>query len=43
MAAGQQNDMPAHAKGYSLFLGMMKWGAIVSFLLGFLVILIISN
>jgi hypothetical protein len=43
MAAGQHNDMPAHTKSYSLFSGLMKWGAILSFVLAMLVVLIVSN
>jgi hypothetical protein len=43
MAAGQHNDMQAHAKSYSAFSQMLKWGAILSFLVALLVILIISN
>lgn len=43
MAAGQQEDMQAHVKSYSLFSRMLKWGAILSFITALLVVLIISN
>ena len=38
-----QTEMTSHVKSYSLFAGVMKWGAIVSFVLVFAVILIISS
>ena len=38
-----QNDMEAHAQSYSLFAGMMKWGAIASIVVAFVVVLIIAN
>ena len=39
----KQDDMPAHAKSYALFSGMMKWGTILSAITGLIVIIIISN
>ena len=38
-----REDMQFHAKSYSAFAWMMKWGAIVSFITAMLVILIISS
>ena len=35
-------DIKAHASGYSLFTAIMKWGAIISFILAFIVVLLIS-
>lgn len=35
-------EMKAHASGYSLFTAIMKWGAIISFILVFIVIFLIS-
>ena len=35
-------EMKAHAGTYSLFTGMMKWGTIISAILAFIVVLIIS-
>ena len=45
MAAGgdAQKEMRAHEGTYSLFVGLMKWGAILSVLTGLIVIFIISN
>ena len=45
MAAGgdTQEEIKFHAKSYSSFAWMMKWGAIASFIVAMLVILIISN
>ena len=43
MAGGRHSDMQAHEKSYSLFAHMLKWGAIVSFVVALLVVLIISN
>jgi hypothetical protein len=36
-------EMRAHEGSYARFLFMMKWGTILSLIIGFLVILIISN
>jgi hypothetical protein len=36
------DDLPAHAKSYSMFTWMMKWGTIVSFILALLVVIIIK-
>ncbi|HKT16281.1 MAG TPA: aa3-type cytochrome c oxidase subunit IV [Allosphingosinicella sp.] len=41
--AHRQDDMPAHAKSYSLFAWLMKWGAVVSLITGLIVIVIISS
>jgi len=35
-------ELKAHASGYSLFTAIMKWGAIISFIVAFLVVLAIS-
>lgn len=35
-------DMKAHKSGYSMFVGMMKWGTIISFILAMIVVLIIA-
>lgn len=35
-------EAAAHARDYERFVGMLKWGAIISFLLAMLVIFIIS-
>jgi hypothetical protein len=35
-------EFQAHEKSYSLFIGVIKWGAIVSLLVTFLVIFIIK-
>jgi aa3 type cytochrome c oxidase subunit IV len=43
MAAGQQDDMQAHVKSYSLFSRMIMWGAIISLVIALLVILIIRH
>lgn len=36
-------EIKSHAKSYSLFAGMMKWGAIVSFVLAMLVVFMIAE
>lgn len=36
-------EIRAHESSYHRFLFMMKWGTILSLLIGFIVILIISN
>ncbi len=38
-----QNDMPAHVETYSGFLALFKWGTIVSFVVGFGVVLLIAS
>ena len=38
-----QNDMPAHVATYSGFLTLLKVGTVVSFVTGFIVILLISR
>jgi hypothetical protein len=39
----KQDDMPAHEKSFALFASMMKWGTILSFLVGLFVVIMISN
>ena len=38
-----QGEATAHRRGYSLFTAIMKWGAIVSFILTMLVVFMISS
>jgi hypothetical protein len=38
-----QTDTQAHVRDYSRFVGLMKWGTIISFLLGALVVVLISS
>lgn len=38
-----KNDYKAHMKGYERFLGLMKWGSILSFITGAIVVLIIAS
>lgn len=38
-----QQDMPAHVATYTGFLSLFKWGAIASFVVGFIVILLIAG
>lgn len=40
---GSNGDMKAHSETYSGFTAMMKWGTIASFLVGAIVVLLISN
>lgn len=40
---GDSVEFPAHERSYSRFLWLMKWGAIASFALGAIVVLLISN
>jgi hypothetical protein len=42
-APGDAKDMKAHLGSYKRFIFMMKWGAAISVLVGFSVILIIYN
>ena len=43
-AEGEANkDFRAHQGTYSAFIGLMKWGAIVSIIIAFIVILLIRN
>jgi hypothetical protein len=37
------NDMDAHDRDYSKFIGLMKWGTILSLIAAFIVVLIIAN
>ena len=36
-------DIKAHASGYSLFTGLMKWGAIIAFVAAMIVVILISS
>lgn len=38
-----RGDMQAHVRDYSKFTAMLKWGAIGSFILAVIVVVIISN
>ncbi|HEX8124689.1 MAG TPA: aa3-type cytochrome c oxidase subunit IV [Allosphingosinicella sp.] len=38
-----EKEAVVHRKGYEGFLFMMKWGAVISIVLGFIVILLIRN
>ncbi len=38
-----QDDFKSHVKSYSQFAWMMKWGTIVSFIVGMIVVIIISS
>jgi hypothetical protein len=38
-----QSDLKTHERGYSLFTTIMKWGAIISFILTMLVVFMISS
>jgi hypothetical protein len=40
---GGQVDFEHHARDYTRVISMLKWGAIVSFIVAMLVLLIISN
>lgn len=37
-----QPDTPAHVRDYSRFVALMKWGTIISFITGAIVVLIIA-
>lgn len=38
-----KQDMPAHVATYSGFLSLMKWGAILSIIVAFIVIFLIAR
>jgi hypothetical protein len=38
-----QNEIKPHVKSYESFIWMMKWGTILSFITGAIVVLIISS
>jgi hypothetical protein len=38
-----QSELKAHERGYSLFTNLMKWGAIISFVVTMLVVFLISS
>jgi hypothetical protein len=38
-----QSELKAHERGYSLFTAIMKWGAIISFIVTMLVVFMISS
>lgn len=40
---GSNSDFKAHSETYAGFTAMMKWGTIASFLVGAVVVLLISN
>ena len=40
---GGQVDFEHHARDYSRMISMLKWGAVASFIVAMLVLLIISN
>ena len=37
-----EKETASHRKGYAGFLGLMKWGAVVSAVIAFIVVIIIS-
>ena len=37
------NDMKAHEKSYSLFSMIMKWGAVITFILAMIIVLILGS
>jgi len=41
--ANAGKDVRAHQETYGFFTGLMKWGTIVSFIVAFIVVLIIAN
>ena len=45
MAADREYDadFKSHERSYARFAGMMKWGTIISFLVGAIVVVIISS
>ncbi|HEX8668519.1 MAG TPA: aa3-type cytochrome c oxidase subunit IV [Allosphingosinicella sp.] len=38
-----EKETAVHRRGYSGFVSLMKWGTIVSVIIGFIVVLIIAN
>ena len=38
-----QQDVAVHEKGYSSFIAMMKWGTIISLILGLITVIVISE
>lgn len=38
----QSHDVAVHVRDYTRFLKMLKWGAIVSLMIGFIVLLILK-
>ena len=38
-----QNEFKPHVRSYERFIWMMKWGTIISFIVGMIVVLIISS
>ena len=38
-----QGEMQAHEKSYSLFSMLMKWGAVLSFIVAMIVVLILGS
>lgn len=37
------NEIKVHEKGYTGFIQLMKWGAVAAFIVGLIVVLIISR
>lgn len=42
MAADNNKEMKAHEGTYTFFIGLMKWGTIISAIITFIVILLIT-
>ncbi|QIK79611.1 aa3-type cytochrome c oxidase subunit IV [Sphingomonas piscis] len=42
-AQGHGNDMEAHVRDYSKFTAMLKWGAIISAVIGFIVVFLVIS
>ena len=40
---GGQVDFQTHARDYGRMIGLLKWGAVVSLIIGLFVMIIISN
>ena len=43
MAEGAKQDIQDHEHGYVNFIWLMKWGAVTSFVVGMIVVLIIAR
>lgn len=41
--AGKGSDLQAHERTYAGFIALFKWGAVASFVLTFIVILLIAS
>jgi hypothetical protein len=42
VTGSQSGDFEAHARDYSKFTGLLKWGAIICFVIAMLVLVVIS-